>query len=119
MVPGEPRVIRDLDRFVTRALAQRDDAERAGGRERVDQEVEEHGARPAGSAGHETDEHVADVGDRRVGEHSLEVRLRDRHHVADGHRDRRDGPEERRPVEREAPRHHRQHPDQRREGSGL
>ena len=119
MLPREPGVVGDLDRLAARALAQRDHSEGAGRGEGIGQKIEEHRAGPAHAAGDQADQHVADVGDRRVGEHPLQVRLRERDDVSDRHRDRRDHPEQRRPVGRHAAQGHREHADQGREGAGL
>ena len=64
-----------------------DDGECADVHKGVGEQVEERGISAVRRAGHKGDEHIAGVGDARIGEHALEARLAQRGQVAERHGD--------------------------------
>ena len=73
MTRGEAGELPHPHRLPAAPLQEQHHPEGARGGERVDEQVEEHGAVAERAARHHADQHVPDVGDRRVREHPLEV----------------------------------------------
>ena len=104
----------------SRVAEQRDDGEGAEVRRRRTT-AGRRGSRPCPTsfAATSADQQVAGVRDARVGEHPLQVRLRDADDGPEDHRRGRERPEHRRPVAAQRLERRQEHADERRERGGL
>ena len=100
-------------------VQQHEDGKGAELHERVDQDVDQRGGHTALGARHNADQHIAGVRDRRVREHALQVGLRERRDVPDGHRHDRHYLEQQPPVRREGGRGLEENPQQHRERAAF
>src|SRR5579863_1440003 len=102
------------------------DRERAGVEEGVGKKIESNGLEPALvqravliHAGNKAEQNVADLRDRRIGKHALDVRLRDGGESSDGERENRDGGHDPDPVDTDRPEDREEQAQQQRKAGGF